>query len=59
MADWLLFDFDPLTQRKKYMKLEDGLMHIRETMPVDAVLEANKRDVSRPIPRPASLVSAR
>ncbi|MBY0512037.1 MAG: hypothetical protein K2P94_18015 [Rhodospirillaceae bacterium] len=46
MADWLLFDVDPLTRRKKYMKLEDGLLHIRETMPVDEVLEANKRDAN-------------
>lgn len=42
MADWHLFDFDPITQRKKYMKIEDGLLKIRETMPVDAVIEANK-----------------
>jgi len=46
MSDWFLFDADPLTQRKKYMKIEDGLLHIRETMPVDAVIEANKRDAN-------------
>jgi hypothetical protein len=44
MADWQLFDVDPLTQRKKYMKIEDGLLHIRETMPVEEILEANKED---------------
>lgn len=46
MSDWMLFDFDPLTQRRKYMKLEDGLLHVRETMPVDAVIESNKREAN-------------
>ena len=46
MSDWHLFDHDLLTGRKKYMKIENNILHIRETMPVDAVLEANKRDAN-------------
>jgi len=46
MSDWHLFDVDALTRRRKYMKIEDGLLHIRETMPVDEILEANKRDAN-------------
>ncbi len=46
MSDWHLFDYDPITQRRKYMKMADGSLHIRETMPVEAVLEANKRDAN-------------
>jgi len=46
MADWHLFDFDPLTRRRKYMKIEAGRLHIRETMPVDEIIEANKQDAN-------------
>lgn len=45
-SDWHLFDHDPLTGRKKYCKIDDGLIHIRETMPVDAILETNKREAN-------------
>lgn len=46
MSDWHLFDYDPITQRRKYMKIEDGLLRIRETMPVDAVIEQNKKEAN-------------
>lgn len=45
-SDWHLFDHDILTGRKKYMKIDDGLLHIRETMPVDAIFEENKAEAN-------------
>lgn len=44
--DWTLFEYDPVTQRRKYMKITGSgasqLLHVRETMPCDAIIEANK-----------------
>lgn len=48
MSDWHLIDHDVITGRKKYMQIDrdSKVIHIRETMPVDAILEANKTEAN-------------
>jgi hypothetical protein len=45
-TNWVFFDYDPVTFKTIYTKFENGLIHIRETIPqwlAEQYLEENKQ----------------